>query len=242
MSEAALYRLAMVGGVLCGAAVWAWLRSRRDPAMPAIGGRRMAWLGLCAVGGAALGAKLAFLVAEGWRYSDDTLALLSGQSITGALLGGYAGVEIGKRAIGHRGPTGDWFAIGVPLGIALGRLGCHARGCCAGVALDRQHALACVDAGGVHRWPAQTVELVFNLGCALLAAVATQRGWFPGNRLHLYFIAYGLFRATHELARTTAPLLETPLGPVTGYTFIALGLALFGAVRFAQRRRELATP
>ena len=51
----------------------------------------------------------------------------------GALLGGYAGVEIAKKAIGYSAPTGDWFAIVAPVGIALGRVGCLRHGCCTGV-------------------------------------------------------------------------------------------------------------
>jgi hypothetical protein len=47
-----------------------------------------------------------------------------------ALLGGYAGVELAKRPVGLREATGDWFAIGVPFSIAMGRNGCLLYGCC----------------------------------------------------------------------------------------------------------------
>ena len=56
-----------------------------------------------------LSLKTLFLLAE-WEnvFSDPNWLYLaaSGKTIVGALLGGYAGVEIAKRLIGHREATG----------------------------------------------------------------------------------------------------------------------------------------
>ena len=46
----------------------------------------------CGLFGALVGAKIGFLLAEGFAYRGDWVALASGRSITGALLGGYAAV------------------------------------------------------------------------------------------------------------------------------------------------------
>jgi len=82
----------MIVGILLTAAVWvASLRRTADMT------GRLTIIYFCGLFGALLGAKIAFLLAEGWHYRHDWVALLSGRSITGGLLGGYAAVEIAKR-------------------------------------------------------------------------------------------------------------------------------------------------
>jgi hypothetical protein len=63
---------------------------------------------------------------------DRWLRLATGKSVLGALLGGYAGVELAKHALGLRAATGDLFALVAPLGIGIGRVGCLLHGCCLG--------------------------------------------------------------------------------------------------------------
>lgn len=193
------------------------------------GGARVLLL-LGALAGATLGAKLAYLLAEGWA-APNTVALLTGRSITGGLLGGYGGVELVKKALGITRTTGDAFAVMIPSGLIFGRLGCSLSGCCLGVPLSGEiwHALG-VEEGT--RWPATTVELLFNAGFLLWALVARRKGWFPENRFHVYLIAYGAFRFLHEMLRDTVKI-----GSVfSGYQLVALALLMFGVWRFWQRR------
>ena len=98
---------------------------------------------------------------------DGWLRLATGKSILGALLGGYAGVELTKRWVGYRGFTGDWFALIAPVGIILGRLGCWLHGCCLG-RVCAPHWFTFRDAAGVPRWPAVPVEIFFNSVLLLL--------------------------------------------------------------------------
>ena len=67
-----------------------------------------------AVLGAFFGAKLCYFLAEGWMKIGSEgywLDLATGKTLLGALLGGYAGVECAKKAVGYEQPTGDWFAL-----------------------------------------------------------------------------------------------------------------------------------
>ena len=69
--------------------------------------------------------------------SDDTLKKIfdfdiSGMSVLGGILGGFIGVEIFKLIIGHRESTGDAFAVAIPIGHLVGRIGCLLGGCCYG--------------------------------------------------------------------------------------------------------------
>ena len=66
------------------------------------------------------------------------------------------------------------------------------------------------------------------------ASIATRRGWLPGNRFHVYLVAYGLFRFGHELLRDDPPLA----GPLTGYHGLALAIAALGAWRWHRRAAE----
>ena len=94
------------------------------------------------------------------------------------------------------------------------------------------------DAGGVARWSAALVELLFN---ALMLDVVLLLRWrkiWPGQRFNLYLMAYGIFRFAHEFLRDT-PRIP---GPFSGYHIAALGLTLLGAMGFFLRQRQSKRP
>lgn len=189
-----------------------------------------------AVCGAFLGAKLMFLIAEGWMVIGQDKWLLQwlvGKSIVGALPGGYAGVEITKRLIGLRKATGDWFAVGVPLSIAVGRIGCLLYGCCPGKICEPSR-ISLTDAHGVERWPAVPLELGFNaLFVLAILPIAIRKGG-RGQLFHLYLIFYGVFRFWHEFHRDTPKWF----GDFSGYQAGALALIILGTARGIARSRE----
>jgi phosphatidylglycerol:prolipoprotein diacylglycerol transferase len=230
------YGLLAIAGIAVTALLWTRIVDRRGS-----DATTSLFVYLAAMGGAAIGAKLAFLFAEGprhWRAEPDWIALLTGRSVTGALLGGYVAVGFVKRLIGRTESTGDAFAIIAPVGIALGRVGCLLQGCCLGVACEPGWWTV-RDAAGVARWPAVPLELLFNVAFVAWALVAQRRGWCRDNRFHVYLMAYGLFRLLHEPMRDI-PKLELPrigIIPVTGYQVLAIAMMVLGAVRFAQRAR-----
>src|SRR5687768_16697409 len=113
-----LYTLLLVLGIIVSVTVWVRL---------ARGDRRFVTVYVRALLGAFTGAKLVYLASEGWLFwssPDRWLIWATGKTILGALLGGYAGVEIAKATSGYDHPTGDLFAMVAPLGIILGRIGC----------------------------------------------------------------------------------------------------------------------
>jgi phosphatidylglycerol---prolipoprotein diacylglyceryl transferase len=215
----------MLGGIGVSLLLWSRL-ARHDPRLPLV-----YFSGLC---GALMGAKLAYLLAEGWLHWDGEdmwLQWATGKSIVGALLGGYGGVEVGKRIAGYTSPTGDWFALVAPVGILIGRIGCLLHGCCLGrTCAPAGHALP--DADGNHRWPAVPAEMAFNAGFLLLLVflIRHQRR-LAGQHFHLYLITYGLFRLAHETVRDTPRIF----GPLSGYQLLALGMVCFGGARYRHR-------
>lgn len=219
------YGWLMLAGIAVSVIFWARLARRDD---------RLLVIYLAGLVGAFLGAKVAYLLAEGWRdigQPDQWLRLATGKSIIGALPGGYAGVELAKKLTGYRTVTGDWFATIAPVGIILGRIGCLLHGCCLGRACDANW-WTLRDTHGVARWAAVPVEIGFNAFAILLFAVLRRRRILAGQHFHLYLIAYGLFRFLHEFLRDT-PRVG---GGLSGYQFISLGVAMFGVVMFLRRK------
>ena len=219
------YGWLMLAGILVSVLLWSRI-ARRD--------ERLLIIYFAALFSAFLGAKLVYLAAEGWMYWDDPqrwVIWATGKTILGALLGGYAGVEVVKKWTGYTQPTGDWFALIAPLGIALGRVGCLLQGCC----LGKRCAPAWYtirDAHGHSRWPAVPMEIAFNIAAILVFISLRRRHWLAGQHFHLYLIAYGLFRTAHEFLRATPRLT----GEYSGYQIAALAVAGLGIVGFVRRR------
>jgi len=221
------YGWLMLAGIFVSIALWSRV-ARRD--------ERLVFIYIAALAGAFLGAKIVYIAAEGWLHWHDQnrwVEFATGKSITGALLGGYAAVEIAKHFLRYRNTTGDWFALIVPLSIMLGRVGCILHGCCLGRPCEASW-FTMNDATGVPRWPAALVELLFNAVMFGVALLLRRKKWLSGQHFHIYLIAYGTFRFIHEFLRATPEIL----GPISGYQIAALGIVALGVFGFWQRKRE----
>lgn len=221
-----LYRWTLLLGVVVSMVAW-WRLAKTD--------RRLIPVYAGALAGAFTGAKLVYILAEGWLHighPDFWTQLATGKTITGALLGGYLGVEITKHLVGYTSPTGDRFAIIAPVAIAIGRVGCLTHGCCPGEPCDANRWYALTDAAGTSRWPAVPIELAFNIAFIPVALALTRARALPGQHFHLYLIAYGTFRFAHEFARATPKIIFG----LSGYHIAALALTTLGICRFLSRR------
>ena len=156
--------------VAVAASLFTWTRLARYD-------HRLVLIYVAALLSAFIGAKLVYVLAEGWLdwpMPDRWLRLATGKSVLGALLGGYAGVELAKHALGHRAATGDLFALVAPLGIAIGRSGCLLHGCCLGERCAPTW-WTIRDAQGVARWPAVPLELAFNIAAIVIFLLLRSR-------------------------------------------------------------------
>lgn len=226
------YRGWMLAGIALSLFFWIRL-GRRD--------RTLLHLYVAALLGAMVGAKLLYILAEGWRdwpQPDRWLRLAAGKTILGGLMGGWLAVEGVKKLSGIRKTTGDWFALVVPVGIALGRLGCLMQGCCLGAPCAPGSRFCLVDTAGTPRWPSVPLELAFQLLFLLTALTLTRFHALTGQRFHLYLICYGVFRFLHEFHR------DTPSPPwlpwhLTVYQIASLALAAAAAVAWRLRSRSM---
>ena len=165
---------------------------------------------LAALAGALLGAALLQYASEAeawsfWRRSvkeHGLHLLLGGRTWLGALLGGYAGVELAKRALGIDRSTGDGFALALPLGEAVGRVGCFFAGCCYGQPTRVPWA---VWQHGAWRHPTQ----LYSAAAALILFLALRRlrDRLPreGDLFKLYLFCYAGTRFALEFFRDHGP-------------------------------------
>jgi len=212
-----VYVAVLLLAIGAGAVYW-HRQARHDSRLPLVYAGGLA--------GAFLGAKLAYLCAEGWLLRDHPqrwLLWAAGKSVSGALPGGWLGVEAAKRLVGLRVSTGDRFVLLLPPALFFGRIGCLHAGCCRGVMLDH---------GG--RWPAVEVEMGFQVVAFAVLWWWARRGWCRDCRFFAYLIAYGLFRFAHEFLRDT----PKPFLGFSGYQIIALATAAAAAVGWRMRRAK----
>lgn len=222
--HATAYSGLMLAGIVVSICLWSRL-ARRDDGLLTIY--------IAALGGSFLGAKVVYVLAEGWMHfgaPDMWLQLATGKSILGALLGGYLAVEIAKTWMGYSGITGDWFALIAPVGIILGRIGCWLHGCCQGK-LCEPSWFTLKDAAGGTRWPAVPVEIIFNAVAIAAFFLLRRKRTLAGQHFHLYLICYGAFRFAHEFVRDTPRVI----GAITGYQIAALAVFALGIVGFVRR-------
>ena len=181
-------------GYATGATVfYAWARGRR------LATEGMKWVVLWGVFGGVAGAKLAQWVVGGTGLSRaiwDPHA--GGKSLVGGLVCGWIAVEIAKRVLGIRRSTGDGWALALPAGEAVGRVGCLLNGCCYGTKWEGAWAIY---GHGAWRHPAQiysalAAALIFGIIWATRAQMARE-----GESFRWYLLLYGASRFAIEFWR-----------------------------------------
>jgi phosphatidylglycerol:prolipoprotein diacylglycerol transferase len=121
--------------------------------------RQTGWLALAGFVGGIFGAKLIrFLFATTSGASPMAFAAHpDGRTIIGGILGGWVAVELMKAKLGIKRSTGDCFALALPVGEAIGRIGCFLNGCCYGAPSSLPWA---IEQHGQMRHPAQIYSIL----------------------------------------------------------------------------------
>lgn len=231
--------LALSGGFW----LYSWLRKRGGHASP-LAAKGGLWVVLCCLLGAGIGNKLVSLLQfpELWGLLHTQpqrfwLAAVSGQSVVGGLLGGWLGVEIGKKISGISSRTGDDFVASILLGLVIGRTGCFAAGLYDGTYGIHTSLPWAVDFGDGPRHPTQLYEWL-----AALAALV----WLPKWRrffAHEQGLAFRVLMAGYLLWRLLIDGLKPvppgwPLG-LSGIQWVcAAGLAVMMLGRYGRWPRH----
>lgn len=183
--------------------------------------------------GAVFGAKLSVLIGDyhwPWVPMNDWVSVLSsGRSITGALIFGFLFAEIAKPIVHYTMPPNDRFAALLPFTIGIGRIGCLTAGCCRGLPYDGWCAMRGVD--GVPRYPAQLMEVIFQIAIGIFFVIAVKRRWLFGRLFSFYLVAYGIFRFLTEFIRETPKWFHG----LSGYQLLSLVMIVLGGAFLLKR-------
>ncbi len=245
-------------GVIVATALWLSESKRRSKL-----DSRMLLIGLGALTGAAvtsrIGSGVAYLATEP-EPTASGLFIEAGRSLLGGLFGAYIGVEITKKFVGVSESTGDLFAPGVALGLAVGRVGCFLSeqlGTPSGLPWAMtmnetgvERGLLCLDCGQCPTCnPATTFHpsFLYEIAFHWLAFVVLWRkrddpAW-RGTLLRRYLVAYALFRFVVEFVRGNVEFLFGLSGSqiFVVCTAAASGLALLLRSRLSSESKTQAS-
>jgi phosphatidylglycerol:prolipoprotein diacylglycerol transferase len=186
----------MAGYVLGALVLWRWSKSR------GLDTEGMRWVALAGLGGGVIGARL-----TQWALGTPLSLILSGavfdprtggKSIVGGLACGYLAVWLAKRKLNIHRSTGDGWALAIPAGEAVGRIGCFLNPCCEGT---KWHGAWSVFQDGAYRHPAQlysSVSALLLFGFLLWLQPKMKR---EGDLFRAFVVLYGLSRFAVEFFR-----------------------------------------
>src|SRR5262245_21083513 len=158
-----------------------------------------------------------------------------GKTIVGGILGGWIAVEIAKRALGIRRPTGDAFVLPLMSAMAVGRVGCFLAGLSDGTYGSPTSLPWGVNLGdGVSRHPVQLYEIVFLLVCGA-AFIRLRPRLRTGESFLLFVAAYCAFRFGIDFLKPARPMPPFGLTAIQLACVPAIGASL---ALLAHRRRE----
>ncbi len=168
--------------------------------------------------GAIVGGKLLFIIVS-WPQLGETLAaklstILRDIRYGFVFFGGLIVAVTGALWYMRRKQlpilkTADFLIVGVPLGHALGRIGCFLAGCCYGkpttlpwgVRFTDPHALVAPELMNLPLHPTQLYEAAINFLLFLLLHYASKKPHREGKILVLYILCYAIMRFGIEFLR-----------------------------------------
>jgi len=168
--------------------------------------------------GAIAGGKLLFVLLNWQAFASGQMGLLRDFRFGFVYFGGFVGVVV-MGFVFCRGSYGefirraDYFTSILPVGHALGRLGCFAAGCCYGRPTDIPWAVRFTDQRslvppsllGTHLHPTQLYEALGNLAIAAVLFRLLKRvkegGLKAGAVFYSYILMYSVLRFVVEIYR-----------------------------------------
>lgn len=169
-------------------------------------------LGASLVGGTLMYVFITYSLAEiiSFVQCGDFTFLSSGIVFYGGLIGGLAGAMVGVRVAGCKFDVIERAVVPfVPLGHAIGRIGCVLAGCCHGFAYDGLFALHYPNSvSGLSPeqgfFPVQPLESLINVGICLFLLWYEKRMKRKMDLLLVYLGLYAFYRFFLEMLRGDA--------------------------------------
>ena len=162
--------------------------------------------------GALVGSKLLFILVSFQEIIELGLSIWEvfqgGFVFYGGLIGGFLGLLLYCRI--HKIKAFEYmdvYAAVVPIGHAIGRIGCHAAGCCYGIPYDGPFSVVYTEVDGAHGYlntPLLPIQLIEALSLALLFValmILFYRAKKKGVVTAVYFVGYAVIRFVLEFFR-----------------------------------------
>ncbi|MHB8527468.1 MAG: prolipoprotein diacylglyceryl transferase [Candidatus Acidiferrales bacterium] len=202
-------------------------------------------------------AKVWLLIVEGGYYSHHpseifTLATLqSGGTFYGGLIGAFvvAALYTHFQRIPFL-PLADCYSAGLPLGHAIGRLGCFAAGCCYGkptwlpwgVVFTNPRAAELVGTPlNIPLHPTQLYESAAEFMNFLILVFLAKKQRFAGELLATYMVLYGIERGLIEFVRGDPDRTLFLRGRFSLMQVVSLALILLGVWIWRRGTKQTAT-
>lgn len=215
----------------CGLAIVRFKRAGGDP-------NQMFIVAACAVAGGLLGGHLLYLIASygldrAWndiRSGNFSFLQAGGLVFYGSLIGGAIGFFLSSWLLRERLDRLIRVVMPcVPLGHAVGRIGCLFSGCCFGLPYHGWGAVRIEGASGaLSVFPIQAVESLLNLLLFAVLLRCGKVGWSGRRMLSLYLTSYSVSRFTLEFFR--GDLIRGISYGLSTSQWISLVLFFFGVI------------
>ncbi|MEI6514775.1 MAG: prolipoprotein diacylglyceryl transferase [bacterium] len=222
------YGVMMAFAFLAGITHWNWL-GRRTGRDVSISGDLAFWL---MVGGL-IGARTAYVISNFSYYHAAPQEIIRVDQGGLIFYGGFIGgllifIAFARWRKLNVLDLADFAVTAIPLGHALGRVGCFLNGCCGGSAVSPPSLLSC----GLDHYPVQLYEAALNLGVYVLLTwfFLKRRGTRSGSVMALYLTTYPVCRFLLEFFRGDDRMR---LGTIDVAQGISIGLFATGLILWA---------
>jgi phosphatidylglycerol:prolipoprotein diacylglycerol transferase len=175
-------------------------------------------LAILALLGGLLGARIFYVLGRWSEFATNPLSILAiwqgGFVWYGGLIGGATAILLWLRRKKYKALViADMIAPGLAIGVAIGRLGCLANGCCYGVKTSLPWGIVYTNPLAVARplgeplHPTQLYEFAYNLVIFSVIWVMGKRVKQEGFIFGLYLGMYGFFRFLVEFVRVNPKIV-----------------------------------
>lgn len=182
-------------------------------------------LGFIAMVAGILGARIFYVIANWGEFASNPLEIIRVDHGGLVFYGGFIGAALAMIGYGYwkklpKGAYADTLAVGVPLGHALGRIGCFLNGCCWGRTCALPWGVTFPVDSEVFRHqlsqapmlmkplPVHPTQLYEAAGLLFLCALMWwwfNKGTFKHRLMWMYVVLYGTLRFGVEIVRDDEP-------------------------------------
>lgn len=160
------------------------------------------WSSLYCMMGAGIGGKLLYIITRGTSSNLNLFERLGGFVFYGGLIGAIIGLLIYSKLKWNRFfDLLDAYVSILPLGQAIGRIGCYLNGCCYGKQYTGFGAVSyIVDGREIQVFPTWFVESIFCF-VLFISMFRISKKIYSGMYSAMYMLVYSLFRFVIEIFR-----------------------------------------